>query len=179
MNGKIRIFAMVCVTLLTVGCENNTPSSTTEAMPTPVATEAAPTGTPPSASVIQAVIDPAQGAPAELSMTVPQINTAPEATVLVPVTVKNTSTVEFVTGNTENRIDFVSDVLGTDGKPLGRQVMPLSAPVAAGKTETYQVSIVAPAIAGQYTLDINLVQQGKFFFKDAGVKSVTVMLNVK
>ncbi len=197
MKNKMRILAMICAGLLVVGCENQSstenkteehaaaqtesnqaPAAANEQPAAPAASAAQPTGT-----ETQAVIDPALGAPAALSTTTAELNAGPGANMMVPVTVKNTSQVTFVAKkdltSTDNEVDFVIDFLDKDGKTAARAVMPLPDSLASGQAGTYQLPVTAPAMAGKYTLQVDMVQQGKAFFKDIGTKPVAIPVTVK
>jgi hypothetical protein len=202
MKNKMRILAMMCAGLLVVGCENSDKKAEAQAAATtPVAEQAA--GAPvaaeqaatPAAEVApavqytgtetQAVIDPANGVPAELSTTTATLDAGVGASMTVPVVVKNTSQVAFLgmkdLAKGDDRIDFVVDYLDASGKPVDalRTIQSLPDSLAAGAEGTYQLPVTAPATAGQYTLQIDMVQQGKIFFKDAGTKPVTIPVTVK
>lgn len=194
MKNKMRILAMICAGLLVVGCDNNSTSDKTEEQAAakaettqsalPASDERA-SGASTSGGNTQALVDPAQGAPAELSTSTSELNAGAGATMTVPVMVKNTSQVSFMAAkdlsSSDNEIDFVVDYLDSTGKPIDslRAIVPLPDTLAAGQSGTYQLPVTAPATAGQYTLQINLVQQGKTYFSDAGVKSVSIPVSVK
>lgn len=195
MKNKMRVLALICAGLLIVGCENSSKeekaaaqteaSQTTEQASTAPATPAASgTETQAAAPGTQAIVD-TTSAPADLSTTTGGLNAGPGATMTVPVVVKNMSTVSFMAAkdlsNTENEIDFAVDYLDSTGKAIDtlKSVIPLPDTLAAGQSGTYQLPINAPATKGDYTLQINLVQQGKAYFSDAGVKPVSIPVSVK
>lgn len=182
----MRILGMICAGLLIAGCENNAPENKTDKQAAATQTEAAPApAAAPTGTQTQEALDPANGAPVELSTTTSELNAGPGAAMTVPVTVKNTSQVELLAADqlssNDGRIDFIVNFLDTNGKVVeaSRQGVALPASLPAGQAGTYQLPIVAPAAAGQYTMEINMLQQGKFFFKDAGVKSVSIPVTVK
>lgn len=194
MKNKMRILAMMCAAFLIVGCDNSsdkTDEQTAKAESTqaalPAADETATTMNSSSASGngTQAMIDSAQGLPAELSTTTSELNAGPGATMTVPVMVKNTSAVSFMAAkdlsNSDNEIVFMVSYLDSTGKPVDTlsSSIPLPNTLESGQSGTYQLPVTAPSTAGQYTLQINLGQQGTGSFSDAGVKSISIPVTVK
>ncbi len=196
----MRILAMMCAGFLVVGCDNNS-STDSDKMEEQAAARAETTqGSLPASDMnasssdasssttgtnTQGVVDPAQGVPAELSTTTSELNSGAGATMTIPVMVKNTSQVAFMAAkdlsSSDNEIDFVVDYLDSTGKAVDslKSTIPLPDTLNAGQSGTYQLPVTAPANAGQYTLQINMVQQGKTYFSDAGVKSVSIPVMVK
>lgn len=193
MKNKMRILAMMCAAFLIVGCDNSSDKTDEQAAKAETTQAALPaadeTATMNSSSAsgngTQAMMDPAQGSPAELSTTTSELNAGAGATMTVPVMVKNTSSMSFMAAkdlsNSDNEIVFMVSYLDSTGKPVDTlsSSIPLPNTLEAGQSGTYQLPVTAPSTAGQYTLQINLAQQGKGSFSDAGVKSISIPVTVK
>jgi hypothetical protein len=184
MKNKMRILALICAGLLVVGCESKKEEQITPKTETTQAAAAVPTVPSSSEPGMQALVDTTK-APAELSTTTGALSAGPGATMTVAVIVKNDSTVPFMAAkdlsSTENEIDFVVNYMDSTGKPVDslKSVIPLPDTLAVGQSGTYQLPINAPTMKGDYTLQINMAQQGKIYFSDAGVKSVSIPVSVK
>jgi outer membrane murein-binding lipoprotein Lpp len=201
MKNKMRILAIICAGLLVAGCENKpetnktdeqvaaqtagTEAASAQAAEQQAAAPAASTATQSTGTETQALIDPAQGSPADLSTTTSELTAGPGASMTVSVMVKNTSQVAFVAGKDlaqpDDQINFVIDYLDASGKAIDtlRSVQPLPDSLAVGQSGTYQIPVMAPATAGQYTMQIDMVQQGKNYFNDMGTKPVMIAVTVK
>ena len=192
MKNKMRILAMMCAGLLLVGCENSSEdkakeqaTATSEAAATAPAETAVPAA--PAQEVgpgMQPMVDFAQGVPAELSTTTTALNAGPGASMTVPVMVKNDSQVSFFSAKdltkSDNEIYFQITYLDSTGKVLEALTtsIPLPDTLAVGQAGTYQLPVTAPTTAGDYTMQIDLIQQGKLF-STGGVKPVNIPVSLK
>lgn len=187
MKNKIGIIAMAVVAMaLVTGCEDKAASSTqivseAQAPDTETQAQAATASAPAQGTETQALIEP-ETAPALLSTEMSSLSATTGIAETITFAVKNTSQVEFLARNLtneKNNVEFIIDTVDTDGKLITRAIMPLPTSLAAGKEATYQISFILPSVAGNYTLEINMVQDEKFYFKDVGVKSIQIPLTVK
>lgn len=132
---------------------------------------------------------PRQTIPAILSAQTKQLNVLPGQDTSLTITVKNTCAVEFVAqkylSNEANMLSFVIDYLNAHNQPIlsFRSVLSLSDSLNPNQTKTYQLYIPPspiPVMKGaQYTIQIDIVQQGQFYFKDIGAQSLTIPVVVQ
>ncbi len=109
--------------------------------------------------------------------TVPSVTAAPNATITVPVAIRNTGSADWQPGVVNASYHLIAPSGNTyvwDGKRTA-----FSAPVTVGQTVVVNVAVLAPDHAGTWTIRLDLVQEGVAWFSALGVSPAEVAFTVQ